>query len=320
MKGILILIFSLLCLNTVALAKPSWQQWVAELKIEAVSQGIDSDMFDRIFRSIPEPDHKVISFDKSQPEHRITFLEYRNTRADKYKIFIGRREYALHKEILDEIGETYHVDPCAVVALWGMESSYGHYMGHFPVIKSLATLAYDARRGERFRKELLLALQILNQGQISTEKFKGEWAGASGQPQFLPSSWFKYAVDYDNDGRKDIWTSDTDSLASIANYLAKNGWQYDEPTVVQVSLPTHFPKQLIGKKIKKTVSAWNALGVQTVSGADLSYPDLQASIIQLDGGVTLLIYNNFNVIMTYNYSSYYAATIAYLSDQICQKS
>ncbi|MBV8802254.1 MAG: lytic murein transglycosylase, partial [Gammaproteobacteria bacterium] len=318
MKSIIVLIFSLLCLNTVAMAKPTWQQWVAELKIEAVSQGIAPDLFDRIFRSIPEPDHRVISFDKTQPEHRITFLEYRNTRADKYKIFIGRREYELHKEILEEIGETYHVDPCIVVALWGMESSYGHYTGHFSVIKSLATLAYDARRGERFRQELLLALQIVNQGQISVEKFKGEWAGASGQPQFLPSSWFKYAVDYDNDGRKDIWTSDTDSLASIANYLSKNGWLYQQPVVVQVALPDNFPKKLIGKKIKKTVSDWNELGVRTMDGADLSYPDLQASIIQLEGGPTFLIYNNFNVIMTYNYSSYYAATIAYLSDKICK--
>ena len=319
MKGVLVLILSLLCLSTVAMAKPSWQQWVAELKIEAIRKGIDPEMFDRIFKSIPEPDHKVISYDKSQPEHRITFLEYRNTCPDKYKIFIGRREYELHKNILEEIGETYHVDPCVVAALWGMESSYGHYMGNFSVIKSLATLAYDARRGERFRQELLLALEILNQKQISFEKFKGEWAGASGQPQFLPSSWFKYAVDYDNDGRKNIWTSDTDSLASIGNYLTKNGWQFDEPVMVEVALPANFPKHLLGKKIKKTVSAWNELGVRTLSGADLSYPDLQTSVIQLDGGVTFLIYNNFNVIMTYNYSSYYAATIAYLSDEICKR-
>jgi membrane-bound lytic murein transglycosylase B len=319
MVRIVIVIGCLLFMNTLTMAKPAWQQWVSELKVEAVSEGIDPDLFDRIFKTIPEPDHKVISFDKSQPEHRISFLEYRNTRADKYKIFLGRREYQLHQEVLENIRETYHVDPCALVALWGMESSYGHYMGHFPVIKSLATLAYDSRRGERFRHELLLALKILNEGQISVEKFKGEWAGASGQPQFLPSSWFKYAVDFDNDGRKDIWTSDTDSLASIGNYLAKNGWKDNEPTSIQVLLPSSFPKALIGKKIKKTVSDWSALGVRASSGEDLSYPDLQASIIQLDGGVTFLIFNNFNVIMTYNYSSYYAGTIVYLSDKLCER-
>jgi membrane-bound lytic murein transglycosylase B len=319
MRHFILIVIILLSLNPLtAMAKPSWQQWVADLKSEATQQGIDPDMFDRIFSTIPEPDHKVISYDKSQPEHRLTFLEYRDTRADKYKIFIGRKEYQLHKKILTEIGNTYHVDPCIVAALWGMESSYGHYMGHFPVIKSLATLAYDERRGKRFRQELLLALQILNQKQITFEKFKGEWAGASGQPQFLPSSWFKYAVDYDHDGRKDIWTSDADSLASIANYLNKNGWQESEPVATQVILPSHFPKSLIQKKVKKRISYWNDLGVRTESGAELPDSDLLASIVELDGNIVFLIYDNFHVIMTYNYSSYYAGTIAYLSHKICE--
>jgi membrane-bound lytic murein transglycosylase B len=321
MKRISILawIITLLFFVTPVMAKPSWQQWVADLKAEAVEQGIDPDMFDRIFSTIHEPDHKVIHYDKTQPEHRLTFLEYQNTRGDKYKIFIGRKEYKKHKEMLSNIGEHYGVDPCVITALWGMESDYGHYMGNFPVIKSLATLAYDSRRGERFRKELLLALQILNQKQISFEKFKGEWAGASGQPQFLPSSWFKYAVDYDHDGLKDIWTNDGDALASIANYLSMNGWKAGEPAAIEVELPENFPSDLTGKKIKKTVSEWNALGVRTLSGDEVPYSDLLASVIVLEGGTAFIIFNNFHVIMTYNYSSYYAGTIVYMGHQICKQ-
>lgn len=309
--------FTILFATTPIYAKSSWQQWVAALKIEAVKQGIKPELFDQIFSTIKEPDHKVIHYDKSQPEHRITFLEYRNTRANHYKIFLGRKEYQKNKTILDDIGMTYGVDPCIIVGLWGMESDYGHYMGNFPVIKSLATLAYDERRGKRFRQELLLALKIVNQGQISLEKFKGEWAGASGQPQFLPSSWFKYAVDYDHDGRKDIWTSQADALASIANYLAKNGWEKDGHTVIEVQLPEDFPKELISKKIRKSASEWNDLGVRMLSGDDLPDSGQETSIVQLEGGTTFLIYPNFRVIMTYNYSSYYAATIVYMADKIC---
>jgi membrane-bound lytic murein transglycosylase B len=309
----------LLFFVTPASAKPTWPQWVATLKVEAVEQGIDPELFDRIFSTIPEPDHKVMHFDKSQPEHRITFLEYRNSRADKLKLMIGRKEYKNQEELLENIGTTYGVDPCIIVGLWGMESDYGHYMGNFPVIKSLATLAYDDRRGSRFRKELLLALQIVNDGQITFEKYKGEWAGASGQPQFLPSSWFKYAVDYDHDGRKDIWTSKADVFASIANYLAKNGWQTGEPVAIEVQLPENFSKNLLGKKIQKSVTDWNELGVRSLAGAALPGGDIQASIVELEGGTDFIIYPNFRVIMTYNYSSYYAATIVYMANKICER-
>lgn len=315
----LIVCFTILLASITANAKPTWQQWVATLKVEAVEQGINPALFDQIFSTIREPDHKVMHYDKTQPEHRITFLEYRNTRADQYKILIGRKEYQKNKDLLQSIGATYHVDPCIIVGLWGMESDYGHYMGNFPVIKSLATLAYDERRGKRFRHELLLALQIVSQGQISFEKFKGEWAGASGQPQFLPSSWFKYAVDYDQDGRKDIWTSNADALASIGNYLAKNGWQWQGPTVIEVQLPENFPENLKSKKILKSVSEWNDLGVRTISGEELSGDDNDTSIVELEGGTAFLIYPNFRVIMTYNYSSYYAATIIYMADKICRR-
>ena len=295
----------------------SWHQWVAQLKKEAVAQGIDSSLFDNIFNKIPGPDPQILRFDHTQPEQRISFYKYRNTRGDKYKIIIGRRELQLHRKLLQNVGRDFSVDPCFIVALWGMETSYGHYMGNFPVIKSLATLAYDSRRSEHFRKELLLALQIVNDKQVALEKFKGEWAGASGQPQFLPSSWFNYAVDYDHDGRKDIWSSYPDVFASIANYLAKNGWRMNEPWAITVKLPANFDRSLIDKNNVRLVSQWNELGIRTLSGAPLPNQNLSASLVQPDGGPTFLAFNNFRTLLTYNNSIYYAGTIGYMADEIC---
>src|SRR5204862_3055846 len=133
------------------------------------------------------------------------------------RIRLGQSEFRKYHDLLTEVGNNFGVDPCFITSFWGMETSYGRYLGTFPVIKALATLAYDKRRSQTFRKELLLALHILQEGHVSPDKFVGEWAGASGQPQFLPSSWRKYAVDYDHDGRKNIWTSYPDAFASIAN-------------------------------------------------------------------------------------------------------
>jgi len=313
------LLFLFMSVNVTA-GKQSWHQWVAQLKQEAVAQGIDPALFDHIFDTIPGPDPQILRFDHTQPEHRITFYKYRDTRGGKYKIMVGRRELQIHRKLLQNVGRDFGVDPCFIVALWGMETSYGHYMGNFPVIKSLATLAYDSRRSEHFRKELLLALQIVNSKQVKLDKFKGEWAGGSGQTQFLPSSWFKYAVDYEHDGRKDIWSSYPDVFASIANYLAKNGWQMNQPWAIIVKLPADFDQSVIDKNNLKLVSQWNKLGVRTLSGEPLPNQDLVASIVQPDGGPTFLAFDNFRTLLTYNNSIYYAGTVGYMADGICQKS
>ncbi len=300
-------------------AKSDWERWVSELKEEAISQGIDSDLFDQLFANISAPDQSVQHFSQHQPEHRITYPEYKNTRADTYKIIIGRRAYKKHQSILQSVARSYNVSACYIVALWGMETSYGRYMGKFPVVKSLATLAYQSNRQAKFRSELLYALHMLNDHQVSIEQFKGEWAGATGQPQFLPSSWFKYAVDYDMCGRKDIWTSYPDVFASIANYLVKNNWNDAEPVMVPVVLPKDFNTHLIGMTISKPVSAWNELGVSFVDGGSLPFLNVQASLIQPDGDGTYLVYPNFKVLLSYNNSIYYAGTVKYLADEICQK-
>lgn len=318
MKKWVLAIMALMLLQQVAFANQSWDKWVAGVREEALKQGIPASLFDEAFAGIHEPSRQIKGFMHSQPEHRLTFLKYRTTRADNYRIAIGRKEYKKNKEVLEDVGRHYGVNPCFIVSFWGMETSYGTYMGNFPVIKALATLAYDSKRKDYFRKELFLALHILQEGHVSLADFKGEWAGASGQPQFLPSSWVKYAVDYDGDGHKDIWKSKPDVFASIANYMKQNGWQTDEPWAIQVKLPAKFDMKMEGKAIQKPVSEWNALGVRTESGQTLPHQDLQASIIQPLGGPTFLAFPNYRMILRYNNSIYYAGAIGYMADKICQ--
>jgi membrane-bound lytic murein transglycosylase B len=316
----LMITISLLWLSPyVAANQQNWNQWLAEVRKEALAQGISPEVFDSAFVGMSEPSRKVKGLARSQPEHRLTFDKYLRSRIDGYRIAIGRKEYDRNRDVLEKIGREYRVDPCFIVSFWGMESSYGSYMGNFPVIKSLATLAYDSTRPEFFRKELFLALQILNDGHVTLEKFKGEWAGASGQCQFLPSSWLKYAVDYEGNGRRDIWESKPDVFASIANYMKKNGWQDGESWAIKVKLPRNFDMKLEGKSIVKPVSEWNALGVRTESGASLPFENLQASIVKPLGGPVFLAYPNYKMILRYNNSIYYAGAVGYLADQICRR-
>lgn len=299
-------------------ALPSWEAWVAGVRQEALSQGIRAAVFDEAFRDIHEPNRQIKRFLKTQPEHRLTYERYLKTRVDAYRLAMGRKNYLKNQTLLDQIGREYGVDPCFIVAFWGMETSYGTYMGDFPSIKALATLAYDSNRPAYFKHELLLALRILNDNQVTLKEFKGEWAGASGQPQFMPSSWFKYAVDYDHDGRKNIWTSLPDVFASIANYMKLNGWQTGEVWALKVTLPPNFDKHLMGKTIVKPVSAWQALGVRLENGQALPASALPASLVQPNEGPVFLALPNYKMILKYNNSVYYAGAIGYLAEHVCR--
>lgn len=316
--GIIFLVLASALSYQSAFAKDNWNEWLSVLKQEVIQQGIPAALVEQALAGMTEPNHQIKRFLHSQPEKRLTFLKYRSTRVDNYRIAIGRKEYKKNKELLDAIGKQYGVNPCFIVSFWGMETSYGSYMGNFPVIKALATLAYDSNRKEFFRKELFIAFRILKEGHVSLANFKGEWAGASGQSQFLPSSWVKYAVDYDQDGHKDIWKSKADVFASIANYMKQNGWQTDEPWAIQVRLPRQFDMQLEGKNNMKAVGEWSRLGVVTENGQTLPYQNLQASIIQPLGGPTFLAFPNYKMILRYNNSTYYAGAIGYMADKICQ--
>ncbi|MBA4696649.1 MAG: lytic murein transglycosylase [Legionella sp.] len=314
------LYLGVLAAPTLSYAEPqNWRQWVAEVRQEALSQGIQSGLFDKAFAGIHEPSRQVKGLARSQPEKRLTYYTYLHSRADGYKITMGKKHFAKHKALLEEIGQRFGVDPCFITAFWGMESSYGSYMGTFPVIRSLATLAYDSNRRDFFRKELFLALHILQEGHVPLDRFKGEWAGASGQPQFLPSSWVRFAVDYDQDGRKDIWGSKPDVFASIANYMKQNGWQSTQPWAIHVKLPRNFDKNLMGKTIVKPVKEWDAMGVLTEGGDHLPYENLSASLVQPNGGPVFLAFPNYKMILRYNNSIYYAGAIGYMADKICNR-
>ncbi len=310
-------LISLMMLPTFVAAANGWQSWVANVRTEALDQGIRAEVFDAAFRDINEPSKQIKSLAKSQPEHRLSYYKYRDSRVDAYRISIGRKKYQQYHTLLEAIGKQYAVDPCFIMAFWGLETSYGSYTGNFPVVKSLATLAYESNRPEFFRRELFIALHILNDGHVTLAHFKGEWAGASGHPQFLPSSWVDYAVDYDGDGHKDIWDSIPDALASIANYMKKNGWQANQIWAITVKLPAHFDTSLMGKNVSKPVREWQALGVRTEQGNALPQQDLTASIIQPNGGPVFLAYPNYKMILRYNNSIYYAGAIGYLADKIC---
>ncbi len=311
-----LIFFSLLSLACSASAKnfsTDWDTWVQELRAEVLANGIKPAIFDSAFRGV-QPSKRVQHFDRTQPEKRLTYKEYRNSRIDAYKIKLGRKDLMQYQTLLNEIQTDFHVNECIVTALWGMESSYGRYKGSFPVVASLATLSFQGRRTRFFRQELLFALQILNEGHVSLQDFKGEWAGASGHPQFLPSSWFKYAVDYDGDNKKDIWNSVDDALASIANYLKMNGWHPNEPWAYEVSLPGNFDQRLLDEERPRVVAEWFDMGVTLPKKIPLN---LKARIIIAEGGPPLMTFHNFKVIKKYNNSTFYAGSVGYLADMIC---
>ena len=305
----------LLASNTKA---EDFNTWLDKLKTEAKRQGISQKTLDGSLIGI-KPIPRVIELDRKQPEFTLTFAEYLKRVVSDRRIRIGKSKLKEHEELLKEISLKYGVQSRYIVALWGIETDFGRITGGFPVISSLATLAYDGRRSKFFRKELLLALKIVDGGHILAKDMVGSWAGAMGQNQFMPSSFHAYAVDYDKDGSKDIWKTLPDIFASIANYLSKSGWQADQTWGRPVSLPENFSRKFLGRKLKKTLGEWQQLGVRKLSGQDLPKRNLLSSIIRPEKGQigpAFVIYNNYEVILKWNRSNYFATAVGTLSDKI----
>ncbi len=296
--------------------QPNWQTWVKSFRHRAIKDGISPKLFDRLFKNL-QPNPSVIKLDRSQPEFKFTFEHYLKLYASDKRIKLGKEEYTKHKKLLDPIAQKYDIDPCIILALWGMESNYGRYLGKRPLIRSLATLAHDTRRSKFFTQELLYALHILEGKHISRAELKGSWAGATGQPQFMPSSWYTYAIDHNQDGKKDIWHSPCDIFASIANYLHRNGFQVGKPISVKVTLSKDLPHKL-GLKTKKTVKKWKKLGVK-INAKKKPNPALFASIIKYNGHYRM-VFQNFRAIYSWNRSKLYVITAQYLASQLCPKS
>ncbi len=307
-----------------------FQQWLQEVIAEARAAGIRDDIIQQALVPVT-PIPQVVASDRSQAEFVETLDDYLAKRVTDWRIDNGRRHLRENRALLEEIGAHYGVQPRFIVAVWGVETNYGNFTGGTDVIRALATLAYDPRRAAYFRRELMSALQILNEGHIDHENMKGSWAGAMGQSQFMPSSFVQYAVDFDGDGKRDIWTSKADVFASIANYLKSSGWRDDQTWGREVQLPDNYAQLspqwqqeggdfscsvLRRHSVQQTLPQWQAAGLRRMDGSDLPSVDFQASLIQPDGqgGRAFLTYENFRSILTYNCANSYALSIAYLSD------
>lgn len=291
--------------------------WVAGVRQEAITQGMRPQSVARALAGV-HPIERVLELDRHQPETTLTFEQYIDLVVSPQRVQQGRENLAAHRALLEQVSRRYGVQPRFIVALWGIESNYGKRSGDFPVISALATLAYDGRRSTYFRKELLTAIKIIDQGWIQPEDMLGSWAGAMGQCQFMPSSYVQFAVSYTDDGRRDIWHRQADIFASIANYLARSGWHGDETWGRRVLLPTGFDTSLAGPGNRKPLAEWQRLGIRAMDGRDLVTREREAALLLPDGptGPALLAFDNFRATLKWNNSSYFAAAVGYLADGV----
>ena len=298
-------------------SQTGFDAWVQDFKPRAMQQGISSEVFDRAFADA-NYDPAIIRRDRNQSEFTKTIWDYLDSAASEARIRNGKDALRKHGALLDRIEAQYGVDKDVIVAIWGLESAYGNFRGANPVIGSLATLAYDGRRGAFFEGELIAALRILQSGDVRAANFRGSWAGAMGHTQFIPSSYQRLAVDFTGDGKRDIWSdAPSDALASTANYLAQNGWVKGAPWGVEVKIPNGFDYTLANRDVQKMPSAWKQLGVVGIDGAEV--PDHGPASVLLPAGAlgaAFLIFKNFDVIETYNTADAYVIGVGHLSDRI----
>ena len=316
-----LLFLCLLCgrLAVAAEATPSrdFEQWLTALRQEALAAGISESTLDEALTGV-EPLEKVIALDRRQPEFTQTFWGYLDKRVTPERIERGRALLLEHSALLDRMRARYDVQPRFLVAFWALESNYGDYTGKIPVIASLVTLAFDERRSDFFRAQLLDALRILDAGHIEPARMKGSWAGAMGQLQFMPSTFVAYAEDGDGSGRVDLWGSLPDVFASAANYLSAIGWTGDETWGREVELPEGFDFNLATLSTEKPIGAWQALGVRRADGGDLPVADIEGSIVVPAGygGPAFLVYDNYRKILVWNRSLLYALAVGHLADRL----
>ena len=295
----------------------AFQAWLAEFRAEAVADGISPATLDAAFFNVFGPIERVIELDRSQPESRLTLNEYLTKVVSIQRVEKGRALLAEHRALLDSIGARFGVQPRFIVALWGIETDYGRVTGGYSVIGSLATLAYEGRRADFFRGELLQALWIVQEGHIDPYNMTGSWAGAMGQSQFMPSSFNAYAFDYDGDGRRDIWGTLPDVFASIANYLASFNWRGDQTWGREVRAPSGLDPSLLSLDVSRTLQEWQTLGVRNLDGSALPDRPLSASLIYPgDGPRSFIVYDNFKTILKWNRSSYFGVAVGQLADGI----
>ena len=290
--------------------------WLSGLRKEALEAGISEATVEVALSGIT-PIERVIERDRNQPEFRLDFWTYLDRVASEERIEQGQRLLEVHRELLAGITARHGIPGSVLVAIWGIESNFGTNQGGFPVIRALVTLAYDKRRAAMFRRELIHALRILDQGHIALADMQGSWAGAMGQVQFMPSTFVDFARDGDGDGRKDIWLSPADALGSAAGFMA-SAWQSGYIWGRQVQIPSGFDRSLAGLDTMKPIDEWQALGVQSIDGTALPLADIQGSIVLPSEGPepAFLIYQNYRAFFRWNRSHFFAITLGHLADRI----
>lgn len=311
---------SLLVLAAPAVAtEQTFDQCVAELQIKARADGLPSSLVDEVLAKVSFVP-RVIELDQRQPEFTATFANYLGRRVTDARINRGRELLAEYRPFLEQLTREYGIPPQYLVAFWGLETNFGAYLGKMRTLDSLATLACDPRRSGYFTTELLNALHIINTEKIDPARMEGSWAGAMGHTQFMPSAYRQHAIDGDRDGTIDLWQSPRDALASGANFLNKLGWERGLRWGREVGLPDNFPYDVAGRNQAKPLSYWRDLGVTRPDGSALptGNSELKAALLVPAGhrGPAFLVYHNFNVIMGWNRSEFYALSVGHLADRI----
>ena len=301
-----------------AQADARFDAFIRNMWPEARAAGITPDTYNAVFTDMtPDPD--TVRLMSAQSEFVKPVWDYLGSAVSESRIETGRRMLQEHGAVLREIEARYGVDRAAVLAVWGMETNYGGFMGKHNVIRALATLAYGAPRRQEFWKgELITALAIVQAGHVRNEQMIGSWAGAMGHTQFMPTSWKRYAADYNGDGKRDIWTSVPDALASTANYLREHGWQTGKTWGYEIRLPRGFDYSLADDSTTKTLAEWSRLGVARANGKGFPRPDDKAVLVLPAGaaGPGFLMLRNFFVIKRYNNATAYALAVGHLADRI----
>jgi membrane-bound lytic murein transglycosylase B len=308
--------------------RPDFASFIETVKVDALARGISETTVNRALTGL-EPSPTVVERDRTQAEIVLTIDQYVQRRLTPATVRTARQMRTKHASVLRRVSAAYGVPERVVVAIWGLESNFGRFSGVRPIIQALATLAWEGRRGAFFRAELLDALEVVDRGYIPLDQLRGSWAGAMGQPQFMPSSYLKWAQDFDGDGRRDIWKSPPDVFASVANYLNEHGWtrgatwgrEVRVTEAVAATVRQKVPLRTEGCRAerelteRRPLAEWQALGVRTATGAALPKVEIDASLLHT-GKRAYLVYGNYEALLEYNCAHSYALAVALLADHI----
>lgn len=319
-----VLSVSLFAATANASRKEDFAKFLTDLQAEMQAEGLDPVLFRTAVGDDFSIDETAIVKLQNQPESKMTFEKYTSSMLSEARIAKGRELYQKHHAKLKEIEAETGVAAEAIVALWGIESYFGKWAGQHRIARSLATLSFDSHRRDFFKRELFAAMRILQEGHIEPENLKGSWAGAMGQPQFMPTSFIAYAADGDGDGKKNIWTNEADVFASAASYLKKHGWKRDQVWGQRVILSKILPPLKISERgltDRKTVAEWKKIGLIAAKGG-LKVADTEKARLYIPNGPSkeaYIVYNNFDTVLDWNRSSFFAFSAHALADAIGQK-